>query len=151
MESQRNHFLNALIEYREKKEHDITVVFDGWKGGGKETSTVIGGIQVIYSGIGERADDVIKRIISSRRRRWIVVSSDRDIVNYSWSSDCVPVKSEIFERKMFETIRQEKGGSDLQQDENDIYEDEVSPFGKKGNPRKLSKKEKLVRNAISKL
>jgi len=151
MEVQRNHFLNALMEYKKKKGHEITVVFDGWKGVRKETTTVSGGIQIIYSGTGERADDVIKRILRSSRKKWIVISSDRDIMNYSWLQDCVPVQSAIFERKMFEATRHKGKEPALQQDEDDIPEDEASPSRKKGNPRKISKKERLLRDAVDQL
>jgi len=44
--------IETLIEYRNKKGHNITVVFDGWKtGGAQENQSVIGGIKVIYSSI----------------------------------------------------------------------------------------------------
>ena len=53
--------MNALIEYRKGKSHDITVVFDGWKTGeARESQSATGGIKVIYSRIGEKADSVIK-------------------------------------------------------------------------------------------
>jgi len=69
-EKAREELVDLMIRYKKiKKEHDITVVFDGHKGGrGGESSAVTGSVTVIYSGLGERADEVIKRIISKQRK-----------------------------------------------------------------------------------
>lgn len=106
---------------------------------------MIGGIKVIYSRIGEKADSVIKRIISSDRREWIVVTSDRDIVNHAWTTGSIPVSTENF-LKAFER----KIPSYFDEEENDDSDEYIEPR-RKGNPRKLSKKEKAIRRALSKL
>src|SRR4030043_1963824 len=85
LENQRDALIASLIEYHKKKGHALIVVFDGWKtGGAQENHSVIGGIKVIYSRMGEKADSVIKRIISSERRGGVVVTSDRDIEACAW-------------------------------------------------------------------
>jgi len=136
--------IDSLIEYRKKKNHDITVVFDGWKTGeGQESQSVTGGIKVIYSRIGEKADSVIKRIISSDRREWIVVTSDRDIANHAWASGSVAVSADDFlnalERKETSYFGEEE------------YDEEYIETRRKGNPRKPSKKDKAVLRALHKL
>lgn len=145
LEKQRNILIDSLIEYRKKKGHNMTVVFDGWKtGGAQENQSVIGGIRVIYSRLGEKADSVIKRIISTERPGWVVVTSDRDIAAYAWSSGSVPISSEDF----LNIINKE------QPEESILYgEDEEAYFkpGRKGNPRKPSKKEKAIKQTLSKL
>ena len=60
-------------------------------GEAQEKQSVTGGIRIIYSRIGEKADSVIKRIISYDRCEWIVVTSDRDIANHAWASGSIPV------------------------------------------------------------
>jgi len=136
--------IDSLIEYRKIKGHDITVVFDGWKNGeAKEHQSFTGGIKVIYSRIGEKADSVIKRIISSDRREWIVVTSDRDIANHAWTSGSVPISSEDFLKSVEKRIP-----SSPDEEEHD---NEYGMSQRKGNPRKPSKKEKAVRRALSKL
>jgi predicted RNA-binding protein with PIN domain len=136
--------IDSLIEYRKIKGHDITVVFDGWKNGeAKEHQSFTGGIKVIYSRIGEKADSVIKRIISSDRREWIVVTSDRDIANHAWASGSVPISSEDFLKSVEKRI---PSSSDEEERDN-----EYGMSQRKGNPRKPSKKEKAVRRALSKL
>lgn len=127
--------IDSLIEYRKKKGHNITVVFDGWKTGeGKESQSVVGGIKVIYSRIGENADSVIKRIISSEKREWIVVTSDRDIANHAWASGSIPVSAENFLHSL-------ENKDKLHHYEEETEDEYIEPH-RKGNPRKLSKKEK---------
>jgi predicted RNA-binding protein with PIN domain len=145
LEKQREMLINSLIEYRKKKGHDITVVFDGWKTGeARESRSVVGGIKVIYSKIGEKADSVIKHMISSDRREWIAVTSDREIADHAWASGSIPVTSEDFlkatERKISSSFPEEE------EDEEDYREPQ-----RKGNPRKPSKKEKAIKRALSKL
>lgn len=155
MEKARDGFVDLLIDYKKIKAHDITVVFDGYKSGaGTEYVAVRGGVKIIYSRLGERADDVIKRIISKDRKEWIVVSNDRDIVNHAWSVNSIPIPSERF----FEIVSRQVGQGAEQTDKEtadefsykDFEEDEY-PRASKGNPCQLSKKEKAIRRALSKL
>jgi predicted RNA-binding protein with PIN domain len=138
--------IDSLIEYRKRKGHNITVVFDGWKTGrAQENHSVIGEIKVIYSRLGERADSVIKRLISSGKRGWIVVTSDRDIASYAWASGSVPISSEDF----LSAIEKKESVEGVSYDE-DSNEEHVKP-GRKGNPKKPSKKEKAIKKTLSKL
>jgi|WetSurSiteA1Bulk_404760.scaffolds.fasta_scaffold03891_4 uncharacterized protein len=142
---ERELFIQSLVDYRKKKGHDITVVFDGWRTGeGKENQAVTGGIRIIYSRIGEKADAVIKRIISSDRREWIVITSDREIADHAWAAGSIPVSSEkflnVFGRK-----------DPLSPNEGEYDDDEYTEPQRKGNPRKLSKKDKAIKRALSKL
>ena len=143
LEKQRELLVNSLIEYRKGKGHDITVVFDGWKTGeARESQSVLGGIKVIYTRLGEKADFVIKRIVSSDRREWIVVTSDRDIADHAWASGSIPVPSEDFLRALERKVPPCFGD----EDEEDYREPQ-----RKGNPKKLSRKERVLRRAVSKL
>jgi len=136
--------IDSLIEYRKKKGHDITVVFDGWKTGeAQESHLMIGGIKVIYSRIGEKADFIIKRIISSEGRELIVVTSDRDISNHAWSRGSIPVPAGDF----LKALERESSSYFIEED----YEEDYIEPRRKGNPRKPSKKEKAFRRALSKL
>lgn len=137
--------IESLIEYKKKKGHNITVVFDGWKtGGAKENHSVIGGIRVIYSRLGEKADSVIRRIISSEKRGWVVVTSDRDIAAHAWTSGSVPISSEDFTNAI-EKMNTEKSIA------YEVDDEEYIQTSRKGSPRKLSKKEKAIKRVLSKL
>lgn len=120
------------------------MVFDGWKTGERNERQVgIAGVRVIYSRIGEPADAVIKRIVSMERRQWIVVSSDRDIARHAWAVDSVPVGTDDFLRFLTRTE------SDCALDSDEDQMDDLP--SRKGNPRRLSRKEKAVERALKKL
>jgi hypothetical protein len=159
MEKEREDFIGLMMRYKRVKSHDITVVFDGHIAGrGQESTTVRGGITIIFSGLGERADEVIKRIIAKNRREWIVVSSDREIIRFAWSVNSIPVASENF----ISIVSRETAGKGIASGpgyEGAVsveelryegeYDEDVRPG--KGNPHKFSKREKAVRRALSKL
>jgi predicted RNA-binding protein with PIN domain len=127
------------------KNHDITLVFDGWKSGGRtEEKFTTGGINVIYSRLGEKADVVIKRTVSSIKHEWIVVSSDRDIMEHAWSCGSVPVSSATFLDILEHTGKTIAGDYEL-------LEEDYSKDTRKGNPRKPSKKEKALNRVLRKL
>lgn len=126
----RQELIEELIKYRNKKGHDITVVFDGYKEGhGKETVEHRGGVRIIYSGANEKADDIIKRILNTEKFFWIVITSDKDIERAAWKKNCVAVDSSVF----FDILNGEE-----------FYFEQ-----KKGMT--LSKKQKAILRAISKL
>ena len=80
LEAGREALLARLAAYRERHRHKITVVFDGWLGGDlKETRDRRQGMLIIYSRLGEKADEVIKRLLAADRQRAVVVTSDREI------------------------------------------------------------------------
>ncbi len=156
----RQEFIDLLIQYGKGKAHNITAVFDGHKSGaGVENREVRGGITVIYSRLGECADDVIKRIISRERREWIVITSDRAIVNHAWSVDSIPVPSdrflEIISKQVHTQKSAEEAGQSWEERSGDIpdkdADEDFEDHARKGNPHQLSRKEKAVRKALSKL
>src|SRR5512147_387169 len=80
MESAREFLLRDLAAYRHRKNHPVTVVFDGWQQGqpmeGREHRA---GVEVIYSKRGERADQVIQRLAREYGVDCAVVSSDQEV------------------------------------------------------------------------
>ena len=84
LEAGRRALLARLAPYRERSRHKITVVFDGWLGGDiKETRDRQAGILIIYSRRGEKADEVIKRLLAADKQRAVVVTSDREIQTWA--------------------------------------------------------------------
>lgn len=143
MDAERRRFIESLMDYRKRTGHEIIVVFDGWREGrGSEQSSSTGGIRVVFSALGEKADTVIKRMISGTGKQWIVISSDRDIQAHAWTRDAVPVGAEDFLRKLERAGR--RGGHAADEDEYDGRK-------RKGSPRQPSKKERAVRKALEKL
>jgi predicted RNA-binding protein with PIN domain len=145
LREQREKLIRQLITYNKTKGHEITVVFDGWKSGScKEEHLSTGGIKVIYSRLGEKADSVIKKIITSVKREWIVISSDREIMACAWACGSVPVSSSEF-HSLLDYTGESFGG--------EYYVSDVETPGecKKGNPKRLSKKQKALIRALRKL
>ncbi len=84
LEAGRLALLERLVAYRERSRHKITVVFDGWLGGDlKETRDRHQGLLIIYSRRGEKADEVIKRLLTIERQRAVAVTSDREIQTWA--------------------------------------------------------------------
>ncbi len=142
----RERLISELIEYRKLKGHDVTVVFDGWREGmGPEHREVKGGVVIIYSPLGERADEVIKRIVSAPRAGEppIVITSDREVQAHAWGQGAVAIDSETFDRRMHSAMA---GGGSEEDGDDDDYD---SP--RKGNPHKASKKQRMLERALNKL
>ncbi|GAB4489275.1 MAG: hypothetical protein OHK006_20740 [Thermodesulfovibrionales bacterium] len=116
------------------------MVFDGWKTGGREEEHLTtGGVSIIYSRLGDRADRVIKDLVSRREQEWIVVTSDRDVAGRVWASGSVAVPSERF----MEILQQAAGKA---QDDSADSEDPES-----GSAPARSKREKALAWALKKL
>ena len=72
------------------------------------------------------------------------MTSDRDIADHAWSKGAVPISGEDFVRIVEQNV--------LDYPSIEEYEDkEYQEPRRKGSPRKLSKKEKAIKRALSKL
>ena len=159
LEKARNELVRRLQEYSQIKKHDITLVFDGWKSGQKDQTRMKSGhVTVMYSRLGETADVLIRKKLTSTKKPWIVVSSDREISDFAANKDFAAVSSDEFEVKLFTTLHGNHIDliPDMQTDNEELlkyYNDEPdpSPARLKGNPRKLSKRQKKKLQALKKL
>ncbi len=78
-EKDRIHFIAQMGRYAKIKQHKMIIVFDGgpYEWVHKEKSN---GITVMYSGVNESADDVIKHYLEDHQTKdLLLVSSDREI------------------------------------------------------------------------
>ena len=97
----REKLIELLVSYRTLKRPPVLVVFDGWQDGAvTEQRTRKKGIEVLFSRRGEKADEVIKRLVSNASGELIVVTSDREIVNFCQSRSCEVIPSPSFEEKI---------------------------------------------------
>jgi predicted RNA-binding protein with PIN domain len=158
-EKARQDIVLQLDRYAGLKRHSITVVFDGWKNGqAAETKMRRGDVTVIYSSLGEKADSVIKNMLSSATKPWIVVSSDREIYEFARKKYLVALKADEFSGKLAAALTACVKGKkeNLYDSDEEEYEDEdeggdPQRAGKKGNPNKLSKEDKRRIEALKKL
>jgi uncharacterized protein len=150
MEKARDALLSQLAEYKKIRAHDITVVFDGYKSGmATQHVSYHGGVRVIFSKLGEKADDVIKKTVSQERREWIVVTADRDIIDHVWSAGSVPVPPDRFMDIIAQRCRM--GADDVQAGIEEDECDDNEGRSRRGNPYQVSKKEKAIRKVLGKL
>jgi predicted RNA-binding protein with PIN domain len=142
---ERNRLIHQLSAYRQLKPCEITVVFDGWQGGWKtEKKERKEGIELIFSRLGEKADEVIKRLVKERGSRVMVITSDREVANYAERLAVAVIPSDQFRKKMERSVLRMERDSEEEVDEE-------RRFKKKGPSRMLSKKEKRLRTALKKL
>jgi len=124
----------------------MTVVFDGWQGGWiSEKKERRMGMEIIFSKLGERADEVIKRLVREKGSGVIVITSDREVARFSEKMSVTAIPSAEFKERL-EAFPGRSG-----KDAEGRDEDEDARSKKKGPARRLSKKEKRARAALRKL
>lgn len=149
LEAGRLALMTKLSDYKRKKDHRITVVFDGWKGGSvEEERDRHENIEIIYSRHGEKADDVIKRITDQTAEETIVVSSDRDIASYITRQGKTSLSSLEFETIMNRAISPSFGGMYRQEGEDGRGGHKRK---KKGPARRLPRTKRHAQTKIKKL
>ena len=150
LEGKRGLLIQKLQRYHQTKYHLVTVVFDGWRAGwGRQIEERSGGVTIVYSQLGEKADSVIQKLARGIGSGCAVVTSDREVRRNVEASGAVAIFSEDFVAKLGLTDRPDVSD-----------EDEMPPTlpripfqgkGKKGNPRKLSKIDRRRREMFKKL
>ncbi len=156
LEEGRHALLRFLIPYREKKGHRLTVVFDGWEGGpAHEERDREGGIDILYSRRGEKADEVIKRLVEKSGSEVLVVTSDRDIGHFVERCGGVVVASPVFAGIVTgghplppESFPGQYSGSPVDDDD---QASEKRGTKKKGPAKKISRKEREYYKRLTKL
>jgi len=142
---ERDRLIDQLSAYQKLKSCGITVVFDGWQGGwNSEKREKKKGIELIYSKLGEKADEVIKRLVKGEGSGAIVITSDHEVARFAERMAIPVIPSDQFREKIER--------SEVNVDEVFEKEDEVGEVSKrKGPSRRLSKKEKRAKAAFKKL
>ncbi len=145
LQRERDRLVDQLSSYRLLKGCEITVVFDGWQGGWTaEKRERKKGIELVFSKLGEKADEVIKRLAKEKGAGAIVVTSDREVSRYAERMVVPVIPSDQFKQRMERpAVRIEKAAG---QDE-----EEGRGLKRKGPSRRLSKKERRARGALKKL
>jgi predicted RNA-binding protein with PIN domain len=152
LEEGRKALIRFILPYRQAKNHRITVVFDGWKtGSSMEVRDREGGMNVIYSRRGEKADDVIKKIAESSGEEILVVTSDRDIASFVERRGGTAVPSRDFEAIVGMKSRETRATSGIAEDKVDDDDSEPPGNRKKGPAKRLSRRERDYRKRIQKL
>jgi predicted RNA-binding protein with PIN domain len=158
LEGKRNQLLKQLQEYQERKGFPITVVFDGWRSGWiREMEQRFGGIRVIFSQQGEKADSVIQRLAREMGSGCVVVTSDREVRSAAEASGAVAIYSGEFSAKLKNLDREplfeeDEGFKGKRLNDSSEVERVLKRVQeKRGNPRRLSKTERKRRERLKKL
>jgi uncharacterized protein len=145
LEHKRNWLIKQLVRYQEIKKFNLTVVFDGWRSGqAHEAAERVGGIAVVYSRLGEKADAVIVRIARVQSSGAVIVTSDREIRSAVEKLGAVTVSAAEFNQ-----ILRSLDGSYCSDDDDDDESDFRT--AKKGNANRLSKSERRHNDKLKKL
>jgi predicted RNA-binding protein with PIN domain len=99
---------------------------------------------LVFSKLGEKADEVIKRLAKGKGTGAIVVTSDREVSRYAERIAVPVISSDQFKERI--EISAVRIGKDLEQDEEEGW-----GLKRKGPSRRLSKKERRTRAALKKL
>ncbi len=143
LEHKRNWLVQQLARYQELKQFNVIVVFDGWRAGSaNEAREKIAGLSVIYSRLGEKADQVIVRVAREKGSGAVVVSSDREIRSAVERFGAVAIHAGEFNRIL-------KGLDGVGFEGNLGDEDLVS--AKRGNPNRLGKAERKRSEKLKRL
>lgn len=152
LEAGRRALIHLLAGYRRARGHRITVVFDGWLGGPpQEERDRESGIDIIYSRRGEKADEVIKRLVRGHAGETMVVTSDRPVMDAAMRAGAVAIASREFEERIRRPQVEPAPVSALRG--KDDGEDSPSPRGpkKKGPSHRTSRRERLRQRGLEKL
>jgi hypothetical protein len=145
LQAGREALLELLALYRRRSHHQMTVVFDGWQQGDlKESRDRYQGILVIYSRRGERADEVIKRLLNQERERALVVTSDREIQVCAEQAKAAWINASQFE---LSHLHDPSGAADPDAEANSP----TRGTHKKGPARRLSKQLRQRQQRLKKL
>ncbi len=143
----REALVDQLATYRKIKPHRITVVFDARHSPlFSQQNDRHQGIAIRFSRRGESADDVIKRMAREEREKALVVSSDREIINFATRCGAATISAPQFEDKIEMAIQIEHHAEAIENGS-----ERVSRIKKKGPSRRLSKKLRRNKMKIKKL
>ena len=143
----RDALLRRLAAYRRLKPHRVTVVFDG--AGAPEATPErdqVMGVRVVFSRHGENADAVIARMARQEGEKALVVTSDRGLARAAEAGGATVLDSLDFEARVAMAVA--LGGDDGPRDAEPARR--VSTR-KKGQGRRLPKRERRTLNRASKL
>lgn len=145
----REALVDRLAAYKRLKGHKVTVVFDGsgnaplFANRDREK-----GILIKFSRHGETADAVIMRMTVQEKQGALVVSSDREVADFSASQGAATIGAVEFEEKMEMAAYMDLKGIDPESGTGDGW---VPTTKKKGPSKRLPKKKRLNRKRLKKL
>ena len=149
LEASREALLELLRAYRRSAEEPlaITVVFDGKGRPGGEKAARAGGIAVLFSR-NETADDLLLRLLRGGKRGAVLVTSDRALRAAAEALGAAVMRAGEFAGRLLQARGMEETGGTAEEKE---APRRALSTKKKGNPRRLPKKERIRNRRLGKL
>ncbi|MCK5541005.1 MAG: NYN domain-containing protein [Deltaproteobacteria bacterium] len=140
LEAERDQLNQLLFQYRSLSKHRLTVVYDGGRiSSGEPRQYSEKGVKVLFSSLGRNADQVLIQMAKQYGSGLTVVTSDREVAERSENCGAVVLASGEFCQRLLMAL----DGSDDNPDEDEpITTQRRHLTEKKGNPHRLSKKER---------
>jgi predicted RNA-binding protein with PIN domain len=152
LEAGRRALVHLLSGYKKSRGYSITVVFDGWLSGApEEQRDREAGIDIIYSRRGEKADEVIKRLVRRRTGEMIIVTSDRPVMDAAVRAGAAAIPSAEFENRIRRAGNAFSSGDANTGKYNDEDNSPTRGTKKKGPSHRSSKRERLKQRGMDKL
>ena|SRR6266508_645532 len=147
LEGGRQALCALLVEVARRSEDTFTVVFDGAQTGGRASGG--SGVTVLFSSARESADRVLSRMA---REGGAVVSNDREVRREAERAGAIVVTTDQFLARLDQArAAPPEAAPDEKDGEKDREADEAPSGPRKGNPRRLSKKDRAARRALGRL
>jgi predicted RNA-binding protein with PIN domain len=144
LEAGRQALCALLVEIARASGDSFTVVFDGAQAGGRAGGG--SGVSVIFSSARESADTVLARMA---REGGAVVSNDREVRRAAERAGATVVTTDQFLARLDQAHRiPPEASAELMDNDR---EEEPSRGPRKGNPRRLSKKDRAAQRALGRL
>ncbi|MBN1549104.1 NYN domain-containing protein [Candidatus Babeliales bacterium] len=96
-EKKKSGLIAALVSYARRKEHTISVVFDG--GLTQHLSQEYYGtrVRVVHAGYHKSADDLIKKLLhETKDRECVLISSDNELIEAAYYHNVIAVDASAF-------------------------------------------------------
>jgi predicted RNA-binding protein with PIN domain len=139
LEAGRRALLAVIAAAARRTGDRFTVVFDGAPG--SRPAAAPGQVEIVFSRPPETADDVLRRLARQAGRGAAVVTSDRSVQAGARRAGCAAVSAERFLAAL-------RAPEDL---EDEGEEDAGRPAPGRGNPRRASRDERAVEQALRRL
>jgi len=143
LEAGRQALWALLVETARASEDAFTVVFDGAQAGGRAGGG--SGVTVIFSSARESADRVLARMA---RDGGAVVSNDREVRRAAERAGAIVVTTDQFLARLDHGL---PAIPEARADEREGDESVPSRGPRKGNPRRLGKKDRAAQRALGRL
>ncbi len=139
LEAERAELNQLLVQYRKLSKNRLAVVYDGGRSvSGEPRNYSESGVKITFSTSGRSADQVLIRMAHQYGSGLTIVTSDREVARESEKNGAIVLESgEFVQRLLLALNSDEESGEEESVDKNRRH-----LTRKKGNPNRLSKKER---------